>query len=123
VEILSPLKSTLILVVWLCRFFVEIILLDSKTFKHLTTVLSQTLDAVEICDTEILSSVLFQPHVFLMMAISTENSDGFNSFWYLSKIEFGIGIYPSFMYVKIYFVVVWKTTKLKTLSQKLMEDA
>jgi len=86
-------------------------------------VLFVRLVAVEICDTEILSSVLFQPHVFLMMAISTENSDDVNSPRYLSKIEFGIGIYPSFMYVKIYFVVVWKTTKLKTLSQKLMEDA
>lgn len=84
-----------ILVVLLCLFFVEIIFFCSNTFKEFIIVLFVRLVAIEICDTEILSFVLFQPQVFLMMAISTENSDGVNSPRYLSKIEFGIGINPS----------------------------
>lgn len=35
---------------------------------------------------------------------------------------FGTCVNPSFMHVKIYFVVMWKTTKLYLLYQKLMED-
>lgn len=94
VPILGIPNFKLILVVWLCFLVVEIIPFSSRTLSERITVFLPRLVAVEIWDTEILSSFFRQPQVFLMIDISTRNSEDFSSCKYLSKIMLGMGINP-----------------------------